>query len=537
MIRVTLNRLDKDFRHEGISYIDFKQLEMDRVLTALLPRLWWDGRRSVIQRSGDLTIKDFTETITEHPESFEGFDPAVTGRWVETHLLDMVNRGKATQAVAGLRPLHGFTYRFRNTRRSRAYNADEQVYEMLGHASANLGTTALRDLKQFFFAGVDAPTQAPRPGADIDVETQALISLSNAVQNEIGDRPATDRDHRSYPPLYQRAADLLAEDVLRLLAHQALIPRTVLVEYLKILLAFHLALYHLNIMKLLPAMVRGEKNASADGEFFLDVTGLPGSGPARLAERSAALWFGRIPGFVRAAFTVKKLDDFGEYLVKRGQQPRPPGGFFQVRDLLDLLGPRRREERLRYAAGRLSAIEDARDPDSEDPEYDQLLQLGTDEFTTYVEVITHFRVKFHRKYLTECLDTLLLKNRPGSMIAQPRGGQRRFILDSRLLEVLLQLSLLGVDPKRGTFHTRSLRIDEFLDLLRERYGLHVDRLPGGDGFGPAIVTDHAALRDNRAAFTARLREIGFYSDLSDAYLTQTITPRYTIGAETSGAGA
>ena len=50
-----------------------------------------------------------------------------------------------------------------------------------------------------------------------------------------------------------------------------------------------------------------------------------------------------------------------------------------------------------------------------------------DEFTTYVEVITHYRVKFHRQYLTECLDTLLLKNRPGAMIAQPRGGQRRFI--------------------------------------------------------------------------------------------------------------
>ena len=108
-------------------------------------------------------------------------------------------------------------------------------------------------------------------------------------------------------------------------------------------------------------------------------------------------------------------------------------------------------------------------------------------------------------------------------------AQRRFTLDSRLLEVLLQLSLLDVDSQHG-FYTRSLRIDEFLGLLRERYGLCIDRLPDGDGFGPAIVTDHAALRENRAAFVARLREIGFYSDLSDAYLTQTITPRYTIEA-------
>ena len=45
---MTLNRLDKEFRHEGISYLDYKQVEMDRVLTAFLPRLWWGGQRSVI---------------------------------------------------------------------------------------------------------------------------------------------------------------------------------------------------------------------------------------------------------------------------------------------------------------------------------------------------------------------------------------------------------------------------------------------------------------------------------------------------------
>ncbi|HUZ54268.1 MAG TPA: hypothetical protein VMU94_17295, partial [Streptosporangiaceae bacterium] len=242
-----LNRLDKEFRHEGVSYLDYKQVEMDRVLTAFLPRLWWDGQRSVIARSRDLTVEDFVETIEEHPEAFEGFDPSVTRRWVETHLLDMVRRGKPTQAVAGLRPLHGFTYRFRNARRSRSYGADEQLYEMLSHTSTNAGRIALSTLKDFFFAGVDARTETPRLGDDIDVETQALISLSEAVKGEITDRAAGDRDRRSYPPLYQQASDLLADDVLRLLVHRKLIPRTVLVDYLKILFAFHLALYHLKI--------------------------------------------------------------------------------------------------------------------------------------------------------------------------------------------------------------------------------------------------------------------------------------------------
>lgn len=535
---MALDRRDKEFRHEGVSYLDYKQVEMDRVLTAFLPRLWWDGKRSVIARTRDLTVDDFVDTIAEHPEAFRNFDPAITRRWVETHLVDMVSRGKPSQAVAGLRPLHGFTYRFRNARRSRSYGADEQLYEMLSHASGTVGMVALSSLKEFFFAGVDSRTEAPQLGADIDVETQALISLSEAVKGEITDRAATDKDRRSYPPLYQEASDLLADDVLRLLFHQHLIPRTVLVDYLKILFAFHLALYHLKAMKLLPAMVRGDNGAGADGGFFLDVTGLPDSHAARLAEVSASTWFGRIPDFVRATFTVKKLDDLAQHLARRGQLSRPPGGFFKVSDLLALLGPRHRKERLTYAAGRLTAIEEAARSagEDEDAALTQVLQLGLDEFTTYIEVIMHYRVKFHRQYLTECLDTLLLKNRSGAMIAQPRSGKRRFVLDSRLVEVLLQLSLLATDQPLH-FHTASIRVDEFLGILRDRYGLYIDQLPGGYGFGPAIVTDHAALRENRAAFISRLREIGFYSDLSDAYLTQTITPRYAIGGASSEARA
>jgi hypothetical protein len=113
------------------------------------------------------------------------------------------------------------------------------------------------------------------------------------------------------------------------------------------------------------------------------------------------------------------------------------------------------------------------------------------------------------------------------MIAQPRRGDRRFVLDSRLLEVLLQLALLRPDDAGG-LRTEAIRVDEFLTVLRERYGLYIDQLPPGNGFGVANLADQSALRANRAAFVAKLREIGFYNDLSDAYLTQTITPRYRL---------
>jgi hypothetical protein len=143
-----------------------------------------------------------------------------------------------------------------------------------------------------------------------------------------------------------------------------------------------------------------------------------------------------------------------------------------------------------------------------------------------------YRGRYHHKYIVDTIDALLLKSRPGAAIAQPHRGRRRFVLDSALLEVLVQVALLRVNPRGSsspyTHHTVSLRLDEFLALLRNRYGLHVDRLPTGDGFGPAGLEEEAALRANTEAFTTRMREIGFYDDLSDAYLTQVITPRFTI---------
>ena len=123
-----------------------------------------------------------------------------------------------------------------------------------------------------------------------------------------------------------------------------------------------------------------------------------------------------------------------------------------------------------------------------------------------------------------------MKNRPGAFLAQGRtkGAPRRFVLDSRLLEVLLQLAVLKQDQPTDPFYTGELRIDDLLTWLRERYGLHIDRLPHGDGFVTPSIDDNVALRQNASAFTDRLREVGFYQDLSDAYVSQTVTPRYRI---------
>ncbi|NTX13534.1 hypothetical protein HUA76_22260 [Myxococcus sp. CA056] len=557
---MSLSKRDREFRLPKISYLDFKHLEMDRVLTAFFARLAHNGYPSRLTRTFELSIETFVEEFLEHPEWFTNFQghPDVVRRWVETHLLDMVNRGRANQAVAAPRPLHGFTYRFRNPKHSRDYGAAQHLYEMLYGARNGAGQKAIEHLQHFFFQGHDKVTGKADGSATLDVETQALLRLLDQVK----DAPDAKSGREIFAPLCVGAADLLADDVQRLLFYQRFIPRSVMVDYLKVLIAFHLGLYHLRLLNLLPALVRrkGADPTCATGAcpvnptrpdnpygdcpyrvgMLVDVAGQPGTPMAALAERSADTHYRRIPTFVRAYFATKKLDEFATDLVRRGKLSKPPSGDFSVGEVLQLLDAPLKAEREKFFGQRISSLveETSGAKDAElDPELKAVTEMGLPEFDAYIEMIVALRGRFHRQYIVECLDSLLLKNRPGAALAQGRtkNAPRRFVLDSQLLEVLLQIAVLKPGGAEG-FHTGELRVDELLVFLRERYGIFIDQLPRGDGFATTSIEDRRALRDNVRAFTGRLREVGFYRDLSDAYVTQTITPRYRIAADDTTAG-
>ena len=95
-------------------------------------------------------------------------------------------------------------------------------------------------------------------------------------------------------------------------------------------------------------------------------------------------------------------------------------------------GPARKERDV-FFAQRLAGLLDSVNEDELPEEVTQLLDLKLDARTTYLEILAAVKGKFHRNYLTDCLESLLLKGRPGAAIAQPLRQARRFILDSRLL--------------------------------------------------------------------------------------------------------
>lgn len=604
---------DQEFRLPKITYIDHKVINMDRVLTRLFPRLkfdGWDSRRGA--RRGELKLRDFIATFQKRDRViveaaravldnsdwsahfqareqieatwfpsltdeqrllikellldtrlvrerlndvwFEGLfaEPAaeaILASWIETDLMDVVNRGKPKQAIAAPRPLHGNTYKFRNANHSRDYNASEQIYWMLFHARRGLGQGARDALRDFFFPGVNRITDAYDPHAQVDVETQALLRLDQQVSGDAKDSKTPER----FPPLCLAAADLLADDVLRLLAYQNHVPRTVLVEYIKILFAFHLALYHLRLLQLLPEWVRTrgadascgqhgcpfmESDTESGGNckyqiaLVVDMGGISNTHMTTLARRSADLHYRRIPEYIQAHFVVRKLDEMADYLARTSRVPVPAAGFFSVRDLLQMLQSSYSAERDAYFKARLvSLIEESDSAGDRDLEIDRITALGLTDFETFIEILVTRRGAFHRDYITQCLDSLLLKNSDAGLLRQPRGSARSFNMGSRLLEVLLQLAVL---TQRGaSFTTREMSIEDLLAFLRLRYGLYIDRLPEADGFIAPSILDRQALRKNVEAFKNRLREIGFFEDLSDAFITQAVKSRYQIDGATA----
>lgn len=549
---------DKEFRCTKVSFLEFNHTEMDRVLTLLFPRLKFNGHASrKPPRAKILRAEEFKDEILHGPkydkdvdlrEFFKGFDnySDLLEKWIETDLLDVVNRGKANQAVASLRPLHGETYKFRNAKYCRDYGASEQLYWMLHYARKGKGQASTDALKRFFFPGIDLVTDRYDSRITVDVETQALLRFNQQVESDMRDSKTPQKEF----PLCIGQADILADDILRILAYEPYIPRSVLVDYIKTLMAFHLSLYHLKLLNILPKLVkqqsgnplcttgecpvRTDQTKALEGcpykiSMLVDMGDVSNPHMAEMARKSADRFYRQIPAFVQANYTVKKLDEMAEYLSKKtGKLTTPASGSFSVGDLVELLDPKYASDREAYFKFRLASLieESSSGSDDVDQEIRDVTAMGLSDFDSFIEILMAYRGKYHKQYISECLDSLLLKNKDTGLLAQARtkGSPRRFVLGSKLLEVLLQLAVLTQED--NSFVTREFQIEELLVFLFERYGICIDRVPASSQ--DSSILDKRALRLNLEAFKQRLREIGFYEDLSDAYITQKVTPRYQI---------
>jgi hypothetical protein len=536
-----LRKPDQEFRNPKVFYPDPKSIDLDRVLINLFLLLRCEGSRPATRGR----LKASVENVKHHLEQLAQM-PGVSGfaehsdiakSWLECDIFDLVNRGTAKEAVASLRPLHLDAHKIRVAKHCRDYNVADAAYAMLEFGDRQ----ALLDLRAYLDRGRDARTNRYDGETRLDLETLTVLKLVEELDNL---HPSGEKVATSPPPCVGQPR-VLCDDIQRLLSYQDHIPRPVMIDYLKTVIGLHIGIYTLRLSSQLTGWiadkqphetclncpVHGSKPIPFEGcpyqlSFTVDMGGDYASRMAQLSQESAAAQYGRLIDLIRALFSMNQL-------LRYARENRSLGIAETPTEVLKLLKtpPPEFDADFRAALKQLRSDNEGDDETLPLPEQ-AILDSGLPPFETLIELITHVRQKHHLKYLTEMMDKLLQKNTEYGVLVQgkSRSNPRRWHLGGRLLEVFVQLAVLDwreVDGKKQ-FFTEPMLIEDFMKWVEARYGFVISTPSLPTGRRPVTLEEHRAFRDNVRALKDRLREIGFYDDVSDAYNAQVVRPRYNI---------
>lgn len=149
----------------------------------------------------------------------------------------------------------------------------------------------------------------------------------------------------------------------------------------------------------------------------------------------------------------------------------------------------------------------------EDPSlspFDRLVELLASTQRNPREQFLKFFISVSRRNL----ESGLLAGKSGS------SEDNYYTLGTQLLETLVQLHVL--DPNKPT-NLRNLDIYDFVEQLKVRYGIWIDKPP--PGLDTSFEANSAA-QANLEALKEKLRQLGFFTAVTDARRMQRLKPRY-----------
>jgi hypothetical protein len=526
---MSLRSPHKDWRLPVANVLDVRAVGLDQVLTRLWLRVLYENHPLVRRTEGMQTVAELVNKMTTRGNAkFRGFSevPEAAEGWLRADLVKTLRRYPERFSVA--RPVHALATRVRNPREADDSAASLAVYGWLLDADPKL----VDELKHFI---------------DVDVEDERvdLASYALALIGEDQDEDVPRQQPDEHPrPLCQLQAERYADDLRRLLAYRAIMPRATLIDHIRRLTGLYLGLSLLRAFAIVARVEReGGPNvacercatgaSSSNGgcpyplELVVDCGEDAGSPIAKLAEDAWARHEDRLAQYVRSHLALKKLHEFatdqdlehgGERLphgtleeiaaVERSARPEVLNAYFRLRitSLINDAGAEEAKERLRELE-------------------QQYRTMGLSPFRVYVSLLANFSERRWVAYHRQLLDSLFAKNSAEGLIRQPLGGprRRRAAVSPGLLETLTLISVVGGEQPH--FFTRPLRVDQLVERLDERYDILVSRPPAHLRDDPSAAR---TLAGNVSRLKSRLRETGLFTDLSDAFLAQTVRPRFVL---------
>lgn len=564
-----LSRNQKLFRMESVYPLDANNVSVDEAISRLFIYLRTGGRQ--ITRTdkpvynGDAEDAESVQAILN--VALEANEKHLTGmadkerkallaKWIESNYALMSRRGKTGKGeyrVSGLRPLHFGVIKLFNPQVKRQDRYLSDFFYNALKDDPELTTNPDSLFRQFFGVGVRhqgdndyrIDEEALKGLADakrLDIEMLFLLRLLQPFETDTFSSQAKDTVP-NFDFLCPEQIELLRQDLKLLFLYKNHIPRRELINYMTTLMVFHAALYFFQTVRITNAMVRGGRippsrgatpmpgeprnHAPFDLDVFCDITNGHDPDVDELAKNSYTAHFKQIEQYFKSAYLMKKLEDFASADLTAEQKKQKGRAYIN----LLLSGFRNHRNLDGYFHRDIQSIrENGRDPETgeDNQEIDQIIQVcaerGLDKLQTFVEILYHFQYGTLREQHRKLLAGLCGTDMDRGFLAGWGRARRKFVLGNELLEVLIQLAVLErrVD---GTWQSRPIPIQDFVDWLQGRYGLLIDTLGANHKDEERI---NRALASNLQALKNRLRQLGFFTDLSDASNSQVIMPRFRI---------
>lgn len=516
---IKLEKEESVFRNELIYTVDAKAINIDYTLISLFMLLSYNGQKPRLSgRKQSVEIKHLSNAlkklekanlVTGYTENQEAIEP-----WIRNNFVNMAFRGKIDkEKLASLRPIHLESFRLRNASVARDYSSADQVYLML---SAN--PQVKDDLKKFLSEGWDATTDSLNKLDELDVDSLGMLNIIKIIKPNF--YPDSKKTLNRIEPLLKKQAELFCDDIRRLLVYKQEIPRSVLVDYLKTIISFHMSLYTQKIIHFLPVMVeKGTVEIEDDWNIVIDTTDNFESKVSAYAIEDADKLYNSIYKYIEATFKINMtLEPFG--LNKDNSA--------NLVKALSALKLKSSESETYYKVKYTTLYRNLQEEDK--LLVDDITKYEETYFDKYLAIILNCKAKRQFIEYRRLLANLSQNNSDRGFMAQGRSKKhtRRFVMGTRLLETLVQIMVL--ESQDDHFITRSLSIEELMNRIRERYGLIINGITE-PRFRDANVNTHLAFKGNVEAFKQKLRQIGFYDDLSDAYILQKVRPRYQLNQQ------
>ncbi len=537
---MALDKKHKAFRFPRVMPIDANNVIFEQAFARLLVLVRTKGLPITSTKRDPLHPEDLVAIVAQDKEHFQGIkdDPQrkrLLEHWVASDFTTCVKegRGHAGEArIANLKPIHMSTIKLLDPRiRSQDRDVSLFLYNVLRDSGLIIG-----DHESFLpfltrgtsdFGEHDLKLHEP-DAKDLDIETLFLLRLLEHFPINKADR------NRSVPThdfLCAAQKQLIINDTARLLVYRDSIPRRELIQYLTMLLSFHTALYCIKTFSMVNGIVetkkircarcKGIKPDSLDDlcqcdhhpDIFVDLTDGQNQTCEELAKANVARHYAVMYRYFRSHYKLAKLDEFAHTF---------PGYSGSLDELVKFMGHKDLDAFFRVKLSDVTTVEEG---EEQDPEIKAILDLKLPPFEAYVDILTQKTFKTRMRNHRALMASLCGLNRDDGFLHGGRGQKRKYVLGNQLLELLVQLAV--VDARHGKFCTKPITITDFVRWLRDRYGIYMDTTKDASD-SPDVAR---ALEANYSALKDRLRQLGFFTDLSDASISQVIRPRFPINQE------